>query len=91
VSGLLERVKWVLIENRGADVGLLAEAVIREIETTHRIVDPEEITEAMIEACFKALPEHYDPPDPTRRPWHALKARRRYTAMVKAVEKKVRK
>lgn len=86
-TSLLERVKWVIIENRGMDASTTAEAVIREIETTHNIVDPDEVTEVMLHACFMALPEHYDPPDPKRLPWHTFKAKRRFTAMVKASKK----
>lgn len=86
-ADLLERLKWVLIENHRKDSGFLAEIIIKEIETTHRIVDPDHITEEMLDACFGALPEHYDPPDLTRRLWHAFKAKRRYSAMVKAVRK----
>lgn len=77
--------KWVLIQHRGEDENILAETIIREVETTHVIVDPEEITEIMLDACFGALPEHYDPPDPKRRTWHAFKAKRRFTAMAKTV------
>lgn len=87
MKNLLERLKWVLIENRGADPSIVAAAIAREIESTHRIIDPETITEEMLEACFCALPEHYDPPDMKRRLWHGLKAKRRYTAMVKAAPK----
>lgn len=84
MSSLLERLMWVIIENKGTDASTTAQAVVREIETTHRIVDPEVVTEEMLDACFMALPEHYDPPDPKRRKWHGFKAKRRYTAMVKA-------
>lgn len=68
---------------------LMAEAVVREIETTHRIINPEDVTEAMVVASFHSLPEHYSPPDMSRRPWHALKARRRFTAMARAAKKLV--
>lgn len=84
MSDLYERIKWILIHNN--DPGFAAKEVIREIESTHYIVDPELITEEMLEACFNALPKHYDPPDPKRRAWHAYKARHRFTAMVRAVE-----
>lgn len=87
MNSLIERIKWVLLENRAADTGLLAAKIIQEIETTHRITDPEIITEEMVEACFTALPKHYDPPDPKRRLWHAYKAKHRFTAMVKKVPK----
>ena len=84
---LEERIKWLLIRNRGADEGILAHTVLKEIETTHRIIDPDVVTDDMLEASFAALPEHYDPPDPKRRPWHGFKAKRRYTAMVKKAPK----
>jgi len=87
---LLERLKWVLIENKGQDPGIIAGAVLREIEMSHKIIDPELINEEMLEACFAALPEHYDPPDPKRRAWHGFKAKRRYTAMVKAAPKVIK-
>ena len=84
---LLERIKWVLIQNKTLDASVVAKALIREIETTHRIINPDIVTEEMLESCFSALPEHYDPPDMKRRPWHAFKARRRYIAMAKASPK----
>ena len=84
---LLERIKWVLIQNKAIDAGIVANAVIREIQTTHRIINPDIVTEEMLEASFAALPEHYDPPDMKRRPWHAFKAKRRYIAMAKAAPK----
>jgi len=85
-SGLAERIRWTIVANRGRNVIVMAEAILKEIETTHKIVDPEEVTEEMLEACFRALPKHYDPPDPSRRAWHGYKARHRFTAMVKAVK-----
>ena len=87
MTTLDERVKWLLIQFRGEDEGITAQRILREIETTHNIVDPEVVTDEMLEASFAALPEHYDPPDPKRRPWHGFKAKRRYTAMVKAAPK----
>lgn len=87
MDNLLERLTWVIIQNRGADANIVAETVIREIESTHAIINPEIVTDSMLDACFRALPEHYDPPDPKRRAWHAFKAKRRYTAMVKAAKK----
>lgn len=86
MHGLVERIVWILRRHQNEDLGLVAEAIIREVESRYRIVDPEDVTEDMVEACFKALPKHYDPPDPSRRPWHALKAKMRFTAMVKAVQ-----
>lgn len=76
-----------MLEHRDHDQGLILEAIIKEIQSTHRIVDPDFISDEMLDACFTALPEHYDPPDPKRRLWHALKAKRRYTSMVKAAPK----
>jgi hypothetical protein len=87
MSTLLERLLWTFREHEGEDPGLIIEALFRELETTHRIVAPDEVTDEMLAACFSALPEHYDPPDPARRAWHAFKAKRRYTAMVKAAKK----
>lgn len=87
MKNLLERLTWVIMKNQGADAGMLAEVIVREIQSTHAIIDPEDVTEAMLDACFNALPQHYDPPDPKRRPWHGYKARLRYTAMVKAAKK----
>jgi hypothetical protein len=84
---VIDRVRWVLIENRGMDAHILAEKVVTEIESTHSIIAPEIVTEDMLEACFSALPEHYDPPDPKRRAWHAFKAKRRFTAMCLAAKK----
>ena len=86
-SDLLERLVWTIMEHRGDDPGLLAQAVVREIESRHKIIDPDVVTEEMLEACFSALLEHYDPPDPRRRPFHALKARKRYIAMARAAPK----
>lgn len=62
----------------------IARAVIREIEDRYRIVDPDVVTEEMLDACFGALPKHYDPPDMSKRPWHAPKAKQRFAAMVRA-------
>lgn len=84
---LSERIKWVIVRNHGRQAEVIAEAVIREIESTHRIVDPDAVTESMLDACFGALPEHYDPPDPKKRLWHAFKAKRRFSSMVRAVSK----
>ena len=88
-NNLLERLKWILTRNKDMDPGMLAAEIVREIETTHRIVAPDEITEDMLNACFAALPKHYDPPDPTRRAWHTYKARHRFSAMVRAVRRMV--
>lgn len=85
-NDLLERIVWILRHHKDEDLGLMAEAIIKTIELQHRIVDPDVVTHEMIEACFTALPKHYDPPDPSRRPWHALKARMRFTAMCRAVK-----
>lgn len=87
MSSLLERIKWIIFQYREIPIDLLVDAIVNEIESTHKIIDPENITEEMVEASFHALPAHYDPPDPTRRQWHALKARRRFTAMAKAAGK----
>jgi len=87
MTTLLERLTWTLMKHEGEDPANIARAIIREIESKHRIVDPEVVTEEMLDACFSALLEHYDPPDMTRRPWHAIKARRRYISMVKAAPK----
>lgn len=90
MSGLLERIKWVIIERTTMDARAaeeLAKAVVGEIESTHRIVYPPEVTETMLDACFNALPSNYSPPDPKRRPWHAYKARHRFMAMVLAAKK----
>lgn len=56
MDNLLERLTWVIIQNRGADANIIAEAIVREIETTHSIVDPEIVTDSMLDACFGALP-----------------------------------
>lgn len=85
-ASLRERIRWTINKNHNYDDDTIAEAIIKEIESTHRIVDPEIVTDEMLEACFDALPEHYDRPDPTRRPWHAFKAKRRFSAMVKCVK-----
>lgn len=87
MSDLIERLRWTIHEHRDDLDDNLLKAIIREMESTHRIVDPEVVTEEMLDACFAALPEHYDPPDPRRRLWHAFKAKRRYTAMVKTSKK----
>ncbi len=87
MTSLHDRLTWVMLKHKDLDQGLLLEAIIREIESTHRIIDPELVTEDMLDACFSALPEHYDPPDPKRRLWHAFKAKRRYTSMAKAAPK----
>ena len=87
MNSLAERIKWILIEHRGADAGLIADHVLREIESTHRIINPDYVDDKMLEASFAALPECYDPPDPKRKPWHGFKAQRRYTAMVRAAPK----
>ncbi len=87
MSSLVERLTWVVIEHRNEDANILAEALIKEILSTHAIIKPDDVTEEMLDACFKALPEHYDPPDPKRRAWHAFKAKRRFTAMVKAARR----
>lgn len=86
MTTLHERIKW-LLSYGPIDLGLMAERIIAEIESSHRIIDPEVVTEEMLIACFGALPKHYDPPDPKRRLWHGYKARHRYTAMVKAAPK----
>lgn len=86
---LLNHLRWILKINGVSEdrLDLTIYKVIGEIEKTHRIIDPEVITEKMLDACFNALPEHYDPPDMTRRLWHALKAKRRFTAMIKSAPK----
>lgn len=84
VSSLQERLAEILRFRSAWDAEPLAERILREIETTHRIIEPECVTEEMLEACFGALPKHYSPPDSKRRLWHGYKARHRYTAMVKA-------
>lgn len=89
MSDLLERITWILINHGDQHPAEVANAVVREIENTHRIIDPDDVTEVMVEASFYSLPEHYSPPDMTRRPWHALKARRRFTAMARAAKKLV--
>lgn len=91
MTELLERIKWVLIQHRGDDPGLLAKSIVSEIENTHSIIDPDYVDEVMLDACFTSLPEHYDPPDPKRRLWHGFKAKRRYTAMAKAAPRIVKK
>lgn len=85
-SALSERVRWTIAANLGRNADIIAAAVLKEIETTHKVVEPENVTEEMLEACFRALPKHYDPPDPSRRAWHGYKARHRFTAMVLAVK-----
>lgn len=85
-SALLERIRWTIVANLGRNAAVIATAILKEIETTHKIVDPEDVTDGMLEACFGALPKHYDPPDPKRRAWHGYKARHRFTAMVLAVK-----
>lgn len=87
MTPLLDRLIWTLMKHEGEDPANIARAVVREIESKYRIVDPEVVTEDMLEACFSALLEHYDPPDMKRRPWHAKKARKRYIAMAKAAPK----
>lgn len=83
-ASLKERIIALLADKSCWDAEPLTSRILREIETTHRIIDPEVVTEEMLDACFAALPEHYDPPDPKRRAWHGFKAKRRYTAMVKS-------
>lgn len=85
-NDLLERIVWILRHHKDEDLGLVAQAIIIAIEQHHRIINPDDVTQEMIEACFTALPKHYDPPDPSRRPWHALKARMRFTAMARSVK-----
>ena len=84
---LLDRLIWIYLRHKDEDPANVVRALIQEIEAKHRIVDPELITEEMLDACFSALLEHYDPPDMKKRKWHALKAERRYTSMVKAAPK----
>lgn len=84
---LEERLSEILRFRSAWDAEPLATRIIREIERTHRIIDPDLVTEEMLDACFEALPKHYDPPDPKRRLWHGYKARHRYTAMVRAAPK----
>lgn len=87
MGNLEERIKWVLLNHKNTDPGIIAPLIVKEIEATHRIIDPEIVSEEMLDACFNALPKHYSPPDPKRRLWHGYKARHRYTAMVKAAPK----
>lgn len=85
-SNLIQRIRWTIARNLGRNADIIAMAIVKEVETTHKIVDPEVVTEEMLDACFGALPKHYDPPDPKRRSWHGYKARHRYTAMVRAAK-----
>lgn len=89
VKSFSDRIRWILKINGVAEDRLdnVVNKIFGEIEQNHRIINPDVITEEMLEACFNALPEHYDPPDMKRRVWHALKAKRRFTAMVLAAEK----
>lgn len=87
MSTLEDRIIEILAFRSAWDAEPLARRILREIERTHRIVDPDAITEEMLDACFGALPKHYDPPDQKKRLWHGYKARHRYTAMVKAAPK----
>lgn len=91
MADLVDRLIWIFNKHLGQDPGLVIEALLREVETTHYLIDPDKITATMLQACYLALPEHYDPPDPKRLPWHAFKAKRRFTAMVKAAPKIVEK
>lgn len=84
---LQERLAYVLIEYRGYTPEEVVSALLRELEKTHVVLDPDNVTDEMLQACYTALPEHYDPPDPKRLPWHSFKARRRFTAMAKAAPK----
>lgn len=86
-AALLDRLSWVLIEHRGQDPSTAVHALVKEIESTHLIIDPDVVTEEMLQACYRALPECYDPPDPKRLPWHKFKAVRRFSAMVRAAPK----
>lgn len=84
MTDLLERIKWALIKHQFDSFDQVAEAIVKEIEATHCIIDPDYVDEIMLDACFTSLPEHYDPPDPKRRLWHGFKAKRRYAAMVRS-------
>lgn len=87
MSDLFSRLRWTIVEHQEQGPDALAKAIIRELESTHCVVEADLVTDAMLDACFSALPEHYDPPDPKRRLWHAFKAKRRYSAMAKAAPK----
>lgn len=89
MSSLQKRITCLLLDSRESILSCsqLADSILREIESRYCIVDPDYVSEEMLAACFNALPEHYDPPDPKRKPWHGFKAKRRYSAMVRKAPK----